>query len=166
MSDKNTGRAAAIAIGSDHAGFPLKKELVAALKTEGYSPEDFGTFSLESMDYPDIAVEVAKGVASGRFARGILMCGTGIGVSITANKVPGIRAAACSEPYSAMMARAHNDANVLCMGGRVVGIGLALEIAKKFLETDFESGSRHERRVDKIKALDRKLEETVGGDRD
>ena len=166
MSENKTGRAAGIAIGSDHAGFPLKKDLVAALKTEGYSPEDFGTFSLESMDYPDIAVEVAKAVASRKFARGILMCGTGIGVSITANKVPGIRAAACSEPYSAMMARAHNDANVLCMGGRVVGIGLALEIAKKFLETDFESGSRHEKRVDKIKALDRKLEETVGGDRD
>ena len=166
MSDNKSGGTAAIAIGSDHAGFPLKKELVAALRTEGYSPEDFGTFSLESVDYPDIALEVAKAVASGRFAQGILICGTGVGVSITANKVPGVRAAACSEPYSAMMARAHNDANVLCMGGRVVGIGVALEIAKKFLETDFEVGSRHEKRVDKIKALDRKLEETVGGDRD
>jgi ribose 5-phosphate isomerase B len=165
MSENNHGRSLPVAIGSDHAGFPLKKELLAALKAEGYRLEDFGTFSCESMDYPDIAVEVAQAVAAGGFTRGILICGTGIGVSITANKVPGIRAAACSEPYSAMMARAHNQANILCIGARVVGVGLAIEIAKKFLETDFESGSRHQRRVDKINALDHHSEETLGSDR-
>ncbi len=155
MTDDQPGRSVTIALGSDHAGFALKEALKELLEDEGYHPQDFGTFSLDSVDYPDIAREVAEAVAAGRFDRGVLVCGTGIGMSITANKVPGIRAAACSEPYSAKMARAHNNANVLAVGGRVVGPGLALDIAKAFLETEFESGSRHEKRVDKINAMDR-----------
>lgn len=155
MIGDQSGRDVALAIGSDHAGYPLKEALVKALKAEGYDPKDFGVFSTEPVDYPDIAREVAEAVAAGRFEKGILICGTGIGVSIAANKVAGIRAAACSEPYSAKMARAHNDANVLAMGARVVGPGLAVEIAKAFLETNFEVGSRHERRVEKIIAMDR-----------
>jgi len=156
MAEKDPGRRITIALGSDHAGFPLKESLKELLEAEGYHPQDFGTFSLESVDYPDIAREVAEAVAAGQFERAILICGTGIGMSITANKVPGIRAAACSECYSARMARAHNNANVLGIGGRVVGPGLALDIAKAFLETQFEYGSRHEKRVDKINAMDKK----------
>jgi len=156
MASDRSGRPVALAIGSDHAGYPLKEALVEALKAEGYDPKDFGVFSTEPVDYPDIAREVAEAVAAGKFEKGILICGTGIGVSIAANKVAGIRAAACSEPYSAKMARAHNDANVLAMGARVVGPGLAVDIAKAFLETNFEVGSRHERRVEKIIAMDRR----------
>ena len=151
MDAKNTP----IAIGSDHAGYYLKESLVEDLKAEGYKIENFGTFSLESVDYPDIAREVAEAVSSGRFEKGILVCGTGIGVSITANKVKGIRAAVCSETYSAKMSRRHNNANIIAVGARVVGPGLALDIVKTFLETPFEHGSRHERRVDKINALDK-----------
>ncbi|MCE5313727.1 MAG: ribose 5-phosphate isomerase B [Armatimonadota bacterium] len=143
-----------VAIGSDHAGFPLKESLVEDLRAEGYHIEDFGVFSTESMDYPDIAREVAEAVASGRFQKAIIVCGTGIGVCITANKVKGVRAAVCSEAFSARMARQHNNANVICVGARVVGAGLALDIVKTFIETEFEAGSRHERRVDKINALD------------
>jgi len=155
-------RPVTIAIGSDHAGYTLKEALKEGLATDGYEIQDFGAFSLESVDYPDIAREVAEAVAAGQFQRGIVVCGTGIGVTITANKVPGIRAAACSEPYSARMARAHNDANVIGLGARVVGPGLAMEIAKAFLNTDFEAGSRHERRVDKIRAMDRPREDVCG----
>lgn len=150
MNEDQQGRKLTIAIGSDHAGYPLKEALVEELRAEGYDVQDFGAFSLESVDYPDIAREVAEAVASGRFDRGILVCGTGIGMTIAANKVKGIRAAACSEPYSARMMRAHNNANVLGIGARVVGPGLATAIAVAFLETEFESGTRHERRVEKI----------------
>jgi len=156
MCSETSAGKVTVAIGADHAGFPLKEELVRALTEEGYQPKDFGTFSTASVDYPDVAVEVANAVVSGEFERGILVCGTGIGITIAANKVPGIRAFACSEAYSAKMARMHNNANIIGMGARVVGGGLALDIAKAFLETGFEFGSRHERRVDKINALDRK----------
>ncbi len=162
MSDTNSVRKLRVAIGSDHAGFPLKEEITNALRDDGYDIEDLGTYSIESVDYPDIALTVAGEVASGRFDRGILVCGTGIGVTITANKVNGIRAAVVSDTFSARMSRAHNDANILGMGGRVVGPGLALEIAKAFLDTDFEGGVRHERRVNKINALDKCGEECVG----
>jgi ribose 5-phosphate isomerase B len=162
MSDKDNARKLRVAIGSDHAGYPLKEELANSLRDDGYQITDLGTFSIESVDYPDVAVNVASAVSRGDFDRGILICGTGIGVTITANKIKGIRAAATSDVYSAGMARAHNDANVLGMGARVVGPGLAHEIAKAFLDTDFEAGSRHERRVEKINALDGCGEETVG----
>jgi ribose 5-phosphate isomerase B len=143
-----------VAIGSDHAGYYLKESLVEDLKADGYQIEDFGTFSVESVDYPDIAREVAEAVSSGRFEKGILVCGTGIGISIAANKVKGIRAAVCSDTFSARMSRKHNNTNIIAVGARVVGAGLALDIVKIFLETLFEYGSRHERRVDKINALD------------
>lgn len=151
--NENSGKAA-IAIGSDHAGFALKESLLADLRAEGYELYDFGAYSLDPVDYPDIGRAVAEAVASGRFEKGIVICGTGVGITIAANKVKGIRAGSCSEPYSARMARAHNNANIIGMGGRVVGPGLALEIAKAFLETEFETEPRHERRVDKINALD------------
>lgn len=154
MSESSTTRKPTVGIGSDHAGYALKEELLSVLRDDGYEIKDCGTFSLESVDYPDIAVTVAKAVSAGDFDKGILVCGTGIGVSIAANKVKGIRAAATSDTFSARMARAHNDANIVCMGARVVGPGLAHDIAKAFLDTDFEDGSRHERRVNKINALD------------
>lgn len=153
MNENMSSGKAVIAIGSDHAGFPLKESLIADLRAEGYELHDFGTYSLDSVDYPDFGRQVAEAVASGRFEKGILICGTGIGITITANKVRGIRAGVCSEPYSAKMARAHNNANIIGMGARVVGPGLALEIAKAFLETEFEAGSRHEMRVNKINAI-------------
>ena len=143
-----------IAIGSDHAGIELKGEVLAHLKTLGHQVKDFGAFSEESVDYPDIAKPLAKAVAAKKFKYGILICGTGIGITITANKVKGVRAGVCSEPYSAKMARAHNNANIIGIGARVVGSGLAFEIAKAFLETDFEAGTRHEMRVNKINAMD------------
>lgn len=154
MNQTNNALTLRIVIGSDHAGYPLKEEVANSLRDDGFEITDIGTFSVESIDYPDIAVKAASAVAEGQFDRGIIICGTGIGVSITANKIKGIRAAATSDTFSARMARAHNNANVLCMGARVVGPGLAHAIAKEFLETDFEAGSRHERRVNKMNALD------------
>ena len=151
--NEKSGRAV-IAIGADHAGFALKESLLADLRAEGYELHDFGAYSPDPVDYPDIAQAVAEAVASGRFEKGILICGTGVGMAITANRVKGIRAGSCSEPYSARMGRAHNNMNIIGMGGRVVGRGLALEIAKAFLETEFEGGPRHTRRVDKINAMD------------
>jgi ribose 5-phosphate isomerase B len=140
--------------GSDHAGLALRAEAVKAAKAAGLEVEDVGPFSGESVDYPDYARQVAEAVASGRARVGILVCGTGIGMSISANKVKGVRAALCTTEYEARMARAHNDANVLCMGERVVGLGLAGAIVKAFLETPFEGG-RHARRVEKMTALER-----------
>ena len=138
-----------IAIGSDHGGFALKKALMAHFDRRGVSYQDFGTYSEDSCDYPVYAKKVAEAVASGECERGILICGTGIGVSITANKVPGIRAALCGDCFSAEATRSHNDANVLALGARVVGEGLALKIVDTFLDTPFEGG-RHARRVAKI----------------
>lgn len=138
-----------IAIGSDHAGFPLKEHLKKELQAMGLEARDFGTHSTDSCDYPDIAHAVSRAVAKGECESGILICGTGIGVSITANKVTGIRAACVSDPYSARMAREHNDANILCLGERVVGQGLAGDILRAWLGAAF-AGGRHQRRVDKI----------------
>ncbi|MGB9812793.1 MAG: ribose 5-phosphate isomerase B [Thermovenabulum sp.] len=138
-----------IAVASDHGGFELKEKVVEFLKEKGYEYKDFGTFSKDPVDYPDMAYIVAEKVAKGEFDRGILICGTGIGISIAANKVKGIRAALCNDVYSARMSRLHNDANILAMGGRVIGPGLALLIVEEWLKTDFEGG-RHKIRVDKI----------------
>ncbi len=145
-----------VAVGADHAGFPLKEDLKAYLKEQGYEVRDVGTDSVGSVDYPDFAVRVAEAVASGEAPWGLLICGTGIGMAITANKVPGVRAACCADPFSARMARAHNDANILTMGGRVVGPGLAREIVKAWLESRFEGG-RHARRTAKIEALEERV---------
>lgn len=139
-----------IAIGSDHAGFRLKEIIKNFLKTKGIEVEDFGTHTEESVDYPDYAFKVAEAVSSGEFDFGILVCGTGIGMSISANKVKGIRAALCNDLYTAHASREHNNANVLCMGGRVVGDEVAKEIVNTFLNAKFEGG-RHERRINKIK---------------
>ena len=139
-----------IAIGSDHGGFELKKKLMEHLGERGLEYKDFGTYSSASCDYPVYAKAVARAVASGECDRGIIICGTGIGVSMTANKVRGIRAALCGDCFSAEATRQHNDANVLCMGARVVGEGLALKIADTFLDTPFSNDERHIRRISMI----------------
>ena len=139
-----------IAIGSDHGGFALKQALMAQLDRRGLAYKDFGTYSEASCDYPVYAKAVANAVVSGECERGIIICGTGIGVSITANKIPGIRAALCGDCFSAEATRLHNDANVLCMGARVVGEGLALKIADTFLDTPFSNDERHIRRISMI----------------
>ncbi|MDI9471723.1 MAG: ribose 5-phosphate isomerase B [Tissierellia bacterium] len=137
-----------IVVGSDHAGFELKEHIKKMLKDKGMKVDDQGTYSEESVDYPDYAKKVSEVVLRGE-AVGILICGTGIGISMAANRHPGIRAALCENEFTARMARAHNDANILCMGGRVVGTALAESIVNTFLSTSFEGG-RHARRVDKI----------------
>ncbi|MGA9521663.1 MAG: ribose 5-phosphate isomerase B [Myxococcaceae bacterium] len=138
-----------IAIACDHAGLSLKRELVDALKARGHECRDFGAHNGESVDYPDFASEVARAVRGGDVDRGVLVCGTGIGMSIVANKYRGVRAALCTSEFEARMARAHNDANVLCLGERVVGLGLGRAILEAFLDQGFEGG-RHEKRVKKI----------------
>lgn len=135
-----------LAIGSDHGGFALKGEVMEHLKSRGVACKDFGTYTPESTDYPIYGRAVGQAVASGEYERGILICGTGIGISIAANRVPGARAALCGDCFSAEMAREHNDANILCMGARVLGVGLALKIVDTFLDTAF-AGGRHARRV-------------------
>jgi len=138
-----------LAIGSDHAGLPLKEALKPLLERLNVTFEDLGTHTPASTDYPDYAHAVARAIAQGRCNAGLLVCGTGLGMSMAANRHPAIRAAVCSEPYSARMTRKHNDANVLCLGARVVGPGLAEEILEAFLSTGFEGG-RHAARVQKI----------------
>lgn len=138
-----------IAIGSDHGGFELKETVKSYIEKLGYEFHDFGVYDKNSVDYPVIAKEVAKKVAGDGFDRGILVCGSGLGVAIAANKVKGIRAVTCHDQYSAKMSRLHNDANILTMGGRVIGADVACEIVKIWLETEFEGG-RHQRRVDMI----------------
>lgn len=142
-----------VAISSDHGGNNLRKEIMALLDELNIEYEDFGPKTDESVDYPDYALPVAEAVASGKFDRGILICGTGIGMSITANKVKGIRCALVHDVFSAKATRCHNDSNVLAMGERVIGPGLAREIVQTWLNTDFEGG-RHERRVKKITELE------------
>jgi ribose 5-phosphate isomerase B len=144
-----------IAIGCDHGAFQLKNEIIKFLNDEKYEVKDFGTYSEESCDYPDIALPVAEAVANKEYDFGILVCGTGIGIGIAANKVPGIRAALCSDTFSAHATREHNNANILTMGQRVVGTGLALDIVKTFLNTEFEGG-RHQKRIDKISEIEKK----------
>lgn len=128
----------------------MKEEIAEFLRREHFDFQDFGTFSTESVDYPDVAREVAEAVAAGKFDRGILICGSGVGVCIVANKVQGVRAALVSEEYTAKVSREHNDANVLALGGRVVGPSLAQAIVKVFLETPFSGDARHAKRVEKI----------------
>ena len=139
-----------IAIGSDHGGYALKKALMAHLDKRGLEYKDFGTYSDASCDYPVYGKAVAHAVASGECERGILICSTGIGISITATKVPGIRAALCGDCFSAEATRLHNDANILCLGARVVGDGLAFKIMDTFLDTPFSNEERHIRRISQI----------------
>lgn len=143
-----------IAIGSDHGGFHLKEHIKETLDAMQIAYKDYGTYSEDSVDYPDIAEKVAKAVADGQHEKGILICGTGIGIGIAANKIKGVRAALCHDTFSAIKSREHNDANILTMGERVIGLGLADEIVKAWLATDF-AGGRHERRVNKIMDLEK-----------
>lgn len=140
-----------ILLASDHAGIDLKTELTKALKERGLEPIDLGTHDHQSVDYPDYANMLARELIAGRATRGLLVCGTGIGIGIAANRHPGVRAATCHDVTTARLARAHNDANVLCLGARVTGLQVALDCLDAFLETVFEGG-RHQRRVDKLGA--------------
>ena len=146
---------AVIALGADHAGWPLKEVVKAWLDGRGDEVVDFGTYTADSVDYPDYATLVADAVSSGRAERGILVCGTGIGMSIAANKVAGVRAAPCADAYTARMAREHNDTNVLALGARLTAAADAIEIVRVWLETAF-AGERHARRVEKLAAIERK----------
>ena len=143
-----------IGVACDHGGFELKEELKAFLKSLGVEPTDMGTFSEESVDYPDFGVLVAERVSRGELEKGILICGTGIGMSMVANKFPRVRAALANDLYSSRCSREHNDANVLIIGGRIVGKELAKEIVRVWLETAF-AGGRHKRRLEKIEALEK-----------
>jgi len=142
-----------VIIGCDHAAYPLKETIRKFLVESGIEVEDAGTHSEASVDYPDYGARVAGGVSTGNFKRGVLLCGSGIGMSMVANRFPGVRAALCNDLFSAIMCRKHNDANILVLGGRVVGETLALEIVKAWLETDFEGG-RHQSRLDKFDRLE------------
>jgi len=150
-----------IAIGSDHAGYELKTEIIKYLENKGCAVKDFGTYSADcSVDYPDYAVLVAKAVISGECEKGILICGTGIGISIAANKIPGIRAALCTNTYMARMSIEHNNANILALGSRVIGVGTALDIVDAWLEASF-AGGKHEKRVEKISILEKEYKTGV-----
>ncbi len=142
-----------IAIGSDHGGFELKKYVIEHLKKSGFEVKDFGTYNEESIDYPDCAKPVCQSVLDGECERGILICGTGIGISIAANKFKGIRAALCSDPFSAKMSKVHNNANIICLGGRVLGRELAFTIVDAWLGAQFEGG-RHTDRINKIHQIE------------
>ncbi|MDE7301207.1 MAG: ribose 5-phosphate isomerase B [Clostridia bacterium] len=144
-----------IAVACDHGGLNLKNAVIEYLKANGYDYEDFGTKTFDSCDYPDYALPAAEAVASGKCDKGILICSTGIGVSIVANKVNGIRCAHCHDVYCAKFTRLHNNANMLAMGEKVVGVGYAMQIVEAFLTTEFEGGS-HERRVAKITDIEKK----------
>lgn len=144
-----------IAIACDHGGLNLKNEVKKYLVASGYEVVDFGTDSTASCDYPDYALPAAEAVASGECERGIVVCSTGIGVSIVANKVPGVRCAHCHDSYCAEFTRLHNNSNMLALGEKVVGVGYALKIVETFLKTEFEGG-RHQRRVDKITEIEKK----------
>ena len=143
-----------IALGSDHGGYDLKCQIIAHLEERGISYQDFGCFDKKSCDYPDFGKAAARAVAEGSCDRGIVVCTTGIGISIAANKVPGVRCALCTDPYLAKMTRLHNDANMLALGGGFTGANLALEIVDTFLDTEFSQGENHVRRVGKLEETD------------
>lgn len=146
-----------IAIGCDHGGFVLKGEILAYLEKNGYEVLDFGTFDTDSVDYSDYSYKVAMSVKKKEADFGILLCGTGIGISIAANKVPGIRCAVLSDTFTAHATREHNDANILAMGGRTIGPGLAVDIVDMFLKTPFSGEGRHQRRIDKITKIEQEF---------
>lgn len=139
-----------IALGSDHGGYELKQEVKKHLEERGLKYKDYGTYSTQSCDYPDYAQKVARAILDHECERGILICGTGIGISIAANRYPGIRAAVCTDCFMAEATRQHNDANILALGGRVLGVGSALKIVDTFLDTPFSNEERHMRRINKI----------------
>ena len=144
-----------IALGCDHGGYLLKQSVMKYLDEKGLAYKDYGTYTEDSCDYPQYGEAVARAIVNGECDRGIIICGTGIGISIAANKCKGIRAAVCSDTFSAKYTRLHNDTNVLCFGGRVVGAGLACMLVDAYLDAEFEGG-RHQRRIDKMMALEAK----------
>ena len=145
-----------IALASDHGGFDLKESVIAHLLNTGWEVDDLGPHSRDSVDYPDYGIKLAEAVAEKKVDRGIVICGTGIGMSIVVNRYPGIRGTLCSDVFTAKLCREHNDSNILIMGGRVIGKGLAAEIVNTWLNTPFEGG-RHQRRLDKINQIDASL---------
>jgi ribose 5-phosphate isomerase B len=145
-----------LVVGGDHAGFPLKGPVVAALRRWGHDVEDVGTYSAEPVDFPDIAQQVCRAVRTGQVERGVMVCGTGVGACIAANKVPGIRAALCHDVYSAHQSVEHDDVNVLCLGAQIVGETLALELLKTYLEARHSTEEHFRRRVAKLRELERK----------
>ena len=147
-----------LAIGSDHGGFSLKTEIIKFLKKKGIEYKDFGACDGRSVDYPDYGQAVAEAIMNRECDRGIIICGTGIGISISANKVPGIRAAVCTDTFMARMSREHNDANILALGERVLGVGIALDIVDVWLNTEFAGSGRHKTRVDKISGIEKKYQ--------
>jgi RpiB/LacA/LacB family sugar-phosphate isomerase len=150
-----------IVVGSDHAGFTLKQEIAGALRQEGHEVLDVGAFSLEPSDYPDSAEAVGRAVTEGRAERGLLVCGSGVGASVAANKIPGVRAAVCHDTYSAHQGVEHDDMNVLVLGGRIVGPALAQELVRAFLLARFSDEERHRRRLAKVRAIEDRY--TKGG---
>ena len=151
-----------IAIASDHGGFDLKENIIAFLLKKGLEIDNLGAHSTDSVDYPDYGIKLAQAITDKKFVRGILICGTGVGMSIVVNRFPGIRGALCSDVYTAKMCREHNDSNILIMGGRVIEVSLAIEILETWLNTEFEGG-RHKRRLDKIKEIDANLKTKSSG---
>ena len=145
-----------IAIASDHGGFDLKENIIAFLLKKGLEIDNLGAHSTDSVDYPDYGIKLAQAIIDKKFVRGILICGTGVGMSIVVNRFPEIRGTLCSDVYTAKMCREHNDSNILIMGGRVIEVSLAIEILETWLNTEFEGG-RHQRRLDKIKNIDARL---------
>ena len=143
-----------VAIGADHAGFDLKQELIPSLQALGHEVSDLGTHSTEPVDYPDIAAAVARAVLAGGAERGVLICGSGVGASVAANKLPGVRAGLCHDSYSAHQGVEHDDMNILVLGARVIGVELARELARVFLAARFSRAERHERRLGKIRLLE------------
>ncbi|MBO5011353.1 MAG: ribose 5-phosphate isomerase B [Elusimicrobiaceae bacterium] len=143
-----------IAIGCDHAGFPLKETVLQTVKRLGHEVTDCGTFSCERADYPDYADKVAKLVAAGQVERGILICGSGVGVCVAANKTKGVRACVCHDAYSAKQAVEHDALNVLCLGARIIGTAVAEELTERFLSASFQAGTRHEMRLNKVKTIE------------
>jgi len=142
-----------IIVGSDHAAYQMKETIKSYLESEGFSVEDAGALGTESVDYPDFGIKVASSISTGKYKRGILMCGTGLGMSMVANRFPGVRAALCNDIFPAVMSRQHNDANILVLGGRVIGDVLAKEIVNVWIKTAFEGG-RHQKRLEKFDRMD------------
>jgi RpiB/LacA/LacB family sugar-phosphate isomerase len=146
-----------VAVAADHAGYALKQELIPTLRSQGHEVEDLGTHSVAPVDYPDVAEWVARAVLAGAVERGVLICGSGVGASVAANKLPGIRAGLCHDTYSAHQGVEHDDMNVLVLGARVIGVELARELVRSFLDARFSHEQRHERRIGKIKALENEV---------
>jgi len=143
-----------IAVACDHAGFPLKATVLETIKKAGHDPIDLGTFSTESVDYPDYAIKIGDAITSGKAQRGILLCGSGVGASIAANKIPGIYAGLCHDTYSAHQGVEHDDMNVLCLGARIIGPEIVKELVQAFLGANFTKETRHQRRVGKVRAIE------------